>query len=181
MARFKRREPTEAEIAQVESEIVRIRSLGIRELRAEWEGLFEREAPKALTKDLLARMICFRIQEAVYGGFDRATLKLLDSYGASLPTSATRDWARRHRRLKPGTELVREYKAERHTVVVMEEGFAWRGKTYSSLTTIARQITGTAWNGPRFFGLREKGEGGAAGARRPNGKDHEAQPDQVAR
>ena len=56
MARFKRREPTEAEIAQVESEIVRIRSLGIRELRAEWSTMFKREPPKALPRDILARM-----------------------------------------------------------------------------------------------------------------------------
>ena len=56
MARFKRREPTEAEIAQVESEIVRIRSLGIKDLRAEWSAMFKREPPKALPRDILARM-----------------------------------------------------------------------------------------------------------------------------
>jgi hypothetical protein len=61
------------------------------------------------------------------------------------------------RRLKPGAVLVREYRGERHTVTVVPEGFSWKGMTYTSLSTIARAITGTAWNGPRFFGLREAG------------------------
>src|SRR5258707_7911759 len=59
------------------------------------------------------------------------------------------------RRLKPGTVLVREYQGERHTVTVVPGGYVWREATYASLTTIARAITGTAWNGPRFFGLRD--------------------------
>jgi len=58
------------------------------------------------------------------------------------------------RRLKAGTVLVREYQGERHTVTVVPEGFVWRETTYRSLSTIARAITGTTWNGPRFFGLR---------------------------
>ena len=55
---------------------------------------------------------------------------------------------------KPGTVLVREYQGERHTVTVVPSGFVWRETTYASLSTIARAITGTTWNGPRFFGLR---------------------------
>ena len=66
------------------------------------------------------------------------------------------------RRLKPGTELVREFQGERHTVVITAEGFRWRGEDYPSLTAIARFITGTNWNGPRFFGLREKADGPGA-------------------
>jgi hypothetical protein len=63
-----------------------------------------------------------------------------------------------NRRLKAGTVLVREYQGERHTVTVVPDGFVWHDTTYSSLSTIARAITGTAWNGPRFFGLRVPGE-----------------------
>jgi hypothetical protein len=58
------------------------------------------------------------------------------------------------RRLKPGTVLVREYQGERHTVTVVPDGYVWRETTYPSLSTVARAITGTAWNGRRFFGLR---------------------------
>jgi Protein of unknown function (DUF2924) len=62
-----------------------------------------------------------------------------------------------NRRLKAGTVLVREYQGERHTVTVVPDGFIWQDGTYSSLSTIARAITGTTWNGPRFFGLRVPG------------------------
>ena len=58
------------------------------------------------------------------------------------------------RRLKVGTVLVREYQGERHTVTVVGDGYVWRDATYASLSTIARAITGTAWSGPRFFGVR---------------------------
>jgi Protein of unknown function (DUF2924) len=103
--------------------------------------------PRALTKDLIARMITYRMQEEAFGGLDRSTNKLLDRL-------ARGEKPELHRRLKTGTILVREYRDERHTVTVVPDGFVWRDATYSSLSTIARAITGTAWNGPRFFGLR---------------------------
>ena len=61
------------------------------------------------------------------------------------------------RRLKVGTVLIREYQGERHTVTVVGNGYVWRDVTYASLSTIARAITGTAWSGPRFFGVRAVG------------------------
>lgn len=135
--------------AALRMEIARIRSLKIDDLRGLWRATFKKDVPKALTKDLVSRMLIWRLQEQAFGGFDRATLKILGSYAKGQPMEA-----KRLRRLKPGTELVREYQGERHTVIVMTEGFAWRGVTYKSLTTIAKEITGTNWNGPRFFGLR---------------------------
>ena len=68
----------------------------------------------------------------------------------------------RPRRLKPGTVLLREYQGERHTVTVVPNGYLWRETTYASLSTIARAITGTAWSGPRFFGLRSDAESTAS-------------------
>ena len=66
--------------------------------------------------------------------------------------------ANRPRRIKPGTVLVREYQGDRHTVTVVPNGYVWHETTYASLSVIARAITGTAWNGPRFFGLRSGGK-----------------------
>jgi hypothetical protein len=66
--------------------------------------------------------------------------------------------ANRPRRIKPGTLLVREYQGDRHTVTVVPNGYVWHETTYASLSVIARAITGTAWNGPRFFGLRSGGK-----------------------
>jgi hypothetical protein len=145
----------------IEAEIDLIRSLGLDALRTRWRMTFGSMPPSALTKDLIARMIAYRLQEEAFGGLDRATAKLLDAY-------ARGDKARTElmRRFKAGTVLLREYGGERHTVTVVPDGFVWRGTTYSSLSTIARAITGTAWNGPRFFGLRT-----------PNGDRAESEPE----
>jgi len=133
----------------VEAEVGRIRSLCITALRARWRLMFGAPPPAGLTKDMIKRLIPHRIQERAFGGLDRETKKLLDR----LARGKTR--AEFNRRLKPGAVLVREYQGTRHTVTVVPEGFSWQGATYPSLSIIARAITGTSWNGPRFFGLRE--------------------------
>jgi hypothetical protein len=160
---------TSIDQAQIEAEIARIRSLTKDELRAEWRTVFSKEVPKALTKDLLARMLVWDIQEKTFGGLDRATLKILDGYARGRLAEPER-----FRRLKPGTEIVREYGGERHTVTVAADGFVWRGATYNSLTIIARAITGTNWNGPRFFGLRDNGGDVAAQAASAPGRSSAA-------
>jgi hypothetical protein len=102
-----------------------------------------------LWRDLLLRTLAWRLQEKAFGGHDKATLKLLEGSGQK------RAGDERCRRLKTGTVLIRDFGGSRHTVTIVPEGFIWREKTYSSLSAIARIITGTNWNGPRFFGLRE--------------------------
>jgi hypothetical protein len=133
----------------IEAEIDRVRSLGLDELRTLWRTTLRSSPPPALTKDLVARFICWHIQEQALGGFDTNTAKLLDglAWGDKPRTDVPR-------RLKPGTMLVREYQGERHTVTVVAGGYLWREATYASLSPIAHAITGTAWSGPRFFGLR---------------------------
>jgi len=147
-----------APVADIEKEIERIQSLGLDDVRSLWQQTFRKSVPKALTRDLLVRMLAWHIQEQAFGGHDRATLKILASYAKGAPD------AQRTRRLKPGTEIVREYQGERHTVIITVEGFRWREGDYPSLTAIARIITGTNWNGPRFFGLRPAGENPIAAA-----------------
>jgi hypothetical protein len=138
--------------AAMEAEIKRIRSLGLHALRQRWRAMFGSQAPAGFTKDLIARMITYRTQEEAIGGLDRQTSKLLDRLARG--DKAGTEF---NRRLKTGTVLIREYQGERHTVTVVPDGFVWQGTTYSSLSTIARAITGTTWNGPRFFGLRAGG------------------------
>ncbi len=137
--------------AAIEAEVDHIRSLGIDALRKRWRLMFGATPPAGLTKGIMARMIAYRIQDDAFGGLDRDLVKLLDRLARGEKPNEL------NRRLKPGTVLVREYKGERHTVTVVSGGFAWEGATYSSLSVIARAITGTAWNGPRFFGLRTPG------------------------
>ena len=134
---------------EIEAEIEQIRSLPIDEIRALWRQTFKSQPPPALGKDMLGRMISYHIQEKALGGLTRAALRLLDDIGRGKPAVETA-----RRRLKPGTVLVREYQGERHSVVVASDGFVWREETYASLSTIARLVTGTNWNGPKFFGLR---------------------------
>lgn len=134
----------------LEAEIDRVRSLGLDGLRTRWRTIFRSSPPPALTKDLMARVIAWNIQEQALGGLDAATEKLLDGFARGEKLEG-------RRRLKPGTVLVREYQGERHTVTVVPGGFLWQNATHRSLSIIARAITGTAWNGPRFFGLRSPG------------------------
>ena len=107
--------------------------------------IFGRTPPADLSKDLLGRMIAYRLQERAFGGLDRESLRFLDGLA--------RHGGSPRRRLKPGTVLVRDYQGQRHTVTVVTDGFDWQGATYPSLSAIARAITGTAWSGPRFFAL----------------------------
>ena len=133
----------------IEAEIDRVRSLGVGSLRTLWHTTFLLSPPPAFSKDVLARLLCWHIQEQAFGGLDPKTAKHLDGLARG-----DRSRADRPRRLKPGTVLLREYHGERHTVTVVANGYVWREATYASLSSIARAITGTAWNGPRFFGLR---------------------------
>src|SRR5258706_15553678 len=75
---------------EIDAEIARIRSLSKDDLRNSWSEVFKREVPKALTKDLLARMLIYRMQERIFGGLDRATLKVLDSYAHGKPSESDR-------------------------------------------------------------------------------------------
>jgi hypothetical protein len=156
--------------AAVAAEIEQVRSLSGDALRRRWQSAFGRSPPEHLTADLLRRMIANRVQEEAFGTLDRATLKLLDGL-------ARRGGFRRaERNLKIGTVLVRDYQGRRHTVTVERDGYVWEGQRYSSLSAIARAITGTAWSGPRFFALNSAAERdvaherGAPGLHHPQGR-----------
>ena len=134
---------------QIEAEIEPIRSLGLDELRARWRATFRSSPPPAFTKDLIARFLCWHIQEQAFGELAFEIATLLDGV-------ARGDKPAMDRRLKAGTVLVREYQGERHTVTVVLGGYVWRDTTYTSQSMVARAITGTSWNGYRFFGLETR-------------------------
>ena len=138
--------------AAIEAELERLQSMPVVELRALWRAKFKSEPPKAFGPDLLRRSIAYRIQEVAYGGLDRAARRLLKQLMEQFANNNGRITL--PRRIKPGAVLIREWKGSRHQVTVLTDGFAYQGKPYESLSQIARQITGTRWNGPKFFGLR---------------------------
>ena len=144
----------------LETEIARLRGLDLEELRARWQSVTGREAPPHLPRHLLFAMVAYRIQAEALGDLDTETVRLLRNVGAARSgpevNPLTDAFARRRRKLLPGTVLTREWNGHHHRVMVVAEGFAWQGRSYDSLSKIAYAITGTKWNGPRFFGLRDK-------------------------
>ena len=138
-------------------EIARLRDLDVGALRSRWHAVFGRRAPPHLPRHLLFRVLAYRLQADHLGDLYGESQRLLDR--SESPEKAGQravDLDRRTRDLKPGTVLGREWKGQMQRVAVLADGFAWNGKTYPSLSKVAFVITGTHWNGPRFFGLRDK-------------------------
>jgi len=124
------------------------------ELRREWRRLYRTQPPR-LSRDLLIRAIAYRIQELRYGGLGKATGRKL----AALVEARRSDGEiapEGPQRIRAGARLVREWNGRTHTVTVEEESFTYAGRSYRSLSAIAREITGARWSGPRFFGLAPK-------------------------
>ena len=126
----------------VEADIRLIETMSLPELRAMWTARWG-PAPRFRSVDLLRRLIAWRLQTEVFGDLDADTKILLRRTAIPQPTG-----------LPPGSRLTREYRGQLHQVDVGDHTFNYQGTTYASLSAIARQITGTRWNGPRFFGLR---------------------------
>lgn len=141
-----------------DEEIAHLRDLDIVGLRARWQSVTGRSAPKHIPKHLLFATLAYRIQAEALGDLDAATSQLLkhaaqvESKRDILPLTAK--LSQRRHKLAAGTILMREWNGQQHRVTVLETGFVFNGKTLASLSTIASSITGTKWNGPRFFGLR---------------------------
>jgi Protein of unknown function (DUF2924) len=136
-----------------------IAAMNVEQLRELWRQKRGQEPPAAFSKDLIARALAYWLQEEVLGALDARVRKLLGA-------SSRRDGPPA-RHVKVGSVIVREYQGKLHEVLVVPGGFCWQGQVFASLSTIARKITGTSWNGPRFFGLRGGEEVPAADAGDP--------------
>lgn len=132
-----------------------LKAMSVNELKAEWQALFDAPAPNN-SRNFLEGRLSYRIQELTFGGPDKQTRRLLDLLADEVEGTLTR----RAQIADPrnpvlGTKLIREWDGVAHTVTVLKDGFDWEGRRYKSLSAVARAITGTRWNGYRFFGLRE--------------------------
>lgn len=124
-------------------------------LRLRWRQHYRTDPPRRVSRELLVLGIGWKIQERAFGGFSAATKRQLNDLAKSLDNKSEVD--RNHvLRLRPGARLVREWRGVAHTVIVSDNGFEWRGRQCQSLSAIAREITGSHWSGPRFFGLTGK-------------------------
>ncbi|HXO91289.1 MAG TPA: DUF2924 domain-containing protein, partial [Stellaceae bacterium] len=131
----------------------RLPKLDLRELREEWRFLYKTDASPHLSRELLIRAVAYRMQEAALGGLRPGPQRQLRQIAQEM--NQTGAAAKRFRpQLKPGTRLMREWQGRTYEVVVLDGGLSWQGTRCNSLSAIARKITGTAWSGPLFFGLR---------------------------
>jgi hypothetical protein len=132
----------------------RLPKLDLSKLREEWRVLCKADVSPRLSRELLIRAVAYRMQELALGGLRPDSQCQLRQIVQELKQTGTA--ARRFRpQLKPGTRLMREWQGRTYEVVVLDDGCSWQGARYRSLSAIARKITGTAWSGPLFFGLKQ--------------------------
>jgi len=160
---LKRRAPAIGREA-VASEIATLSKLGTDELRERWKAMFGKAPSRDISRSFLTRAIAYRLQEKAFGGLKPSTQRLLAEFaddranGSALAAAPSRI-------VQPGALLVREWRGISHQVSVLEKGFRFQGKRYRSLSEVAREITGTQWSGPLFFGLKRSQEESRNGAR----------------
>ena len=141
----------------LDAEIARLRDLDVDGLRRRWHTVYGRPASPHLPHHLLFRVLAYQFQADRWGDLDADSKRLLDR--SESPEQAGQSAMARSRQsteLQPGTVMGREWNGRMHRVAVLGEGFAWNGQTFPSLSKVALAITGTRWNGPKFFGLRDK-------------------------
>ena len=126
------------------------------ELKGEWESVFGRPAPVHAYRNFLLRTLVYQKRVERYGGLSKATKRRLKTRYASFKADPDHRPPGARQQFKPGTRFVREWQGVVHTVTVTERGFSYRNTHYNSLSAIAREITGTRWSGPTFFGLNRR-------------------------
>ncbi len=144
--------------AATEIEIDELGEFSIRVLRDRFRALYGSRATTVLGKDLMIHAVAHRIQERAEGGMSslvqRRLNKLVRAYAETGQVRIDDGPA-----VKPGTRLIRDWQGQTHQVTVTDDGFIYRDQVYRSLSQIAREITGTRWSGPKFFGLQSRNKG----------------------
>lgn len=146
------RAPKTLNTGTMEAQLAALARAEYPELQDAWQRLFRSRPPKKLGRETLELAVAWKLQERASGGHGSSTKRQLTSLARSLRTSG--DIAKiRIVTLKRGATLLRDWNGETHQVLVLDSGFQWRGGRWASLSAVAREITGTRWSGPRFFGL----------------------------
>lgn len=130
--------------------IAGLADLSRNELVLLWNEELDAKVPNGMSRPMVLRILAWELQARECGGLSPSLRRELNRV---LDGASGNDTVRK---AKPGARLVREWNGEAHIVEVFEGGFTWNGRAYKSLSAIARDITGTRWSGPRFFGLAGK-------------------------
>ena len=133
--------------------LLRLPKLGLGELRQQWRVLYKAAASPYLSRELLLRAVAYRMQEVALGGLRPERQRRLRQFAQQL-NGSQKVGIRPRPKLQPGTRLVREWQGRTYDVLVLDDGFSWQGTSYRSLSALAGKITGTAWSGPLFFGVK---------------------------
>jgi Protein of unknown function (DUF2924) len=137
------------------AQIAALKSMDAKALKARWRELFDGEPPPYNRRFLESR-IAYRIQELAYGGLKPETIERLAALAEDVGGNGTRRPRSAQERPIAGTRLVREWQGTEHSVTVRDDGYEYQGRPYRSLSSVARLITGTRWNGWIFFGLKNQ-------------------------
>jgi hypothetical protein len=148
----KRRAPAPNHEALV-AEIASLSKLGIDDLRECWKALYGKAPSRDIGRSFLTRSIAYRLQERAYGGLKPSTRRLLARVAQETAIGSSPKKPQ-IRMAQSGTILIREWQGNAHRVTMLDDGVSFNGKRYRSLSEVAREITGSRWSGPRFFGLR---------------------------
>jgi len=136
------------------AEIVGLSKLDIDELRERWKAMYGKAPCREIGRSFLTRAIAYRLQERAHGGLKPSTHRLLARAVEGTATGSAN--GPQTRMAQSGTILIREWQGTAHRVTMLDEGVSFKGKHYRSLSEVAREITGSRWSGPRFFGLRSQ-------------------------
>jgi hypothetical protein len=136
------------------AEIASLSKLDIDELRKRWKAIYGRAPSGEIGRSFLTRAISYRFQERAYGGLKPSTCRLLTRAVEEIETGSSNK--PQTRMAQSGTILIREWRGTAHRVTMLDDGVTFNGKRYRSLSEVAREITGSRWSGPRFFGLRSQ-------------------------
>jgi hypothetical protein len=140
------------------AQLAALKTAPVAELKRKWRDLFDRDPPPYNRRFLESRL-AYRIQELAYGGLSAEAVERLEAIADELEGKGPKRRGAASVRPIAGTRLIREWKGGEHCVTVRSDDFEYQGRPYKSLSSIARQITGTQWNGLVFFGLKSQARG----------------------
>jgi hypothetical protein len=139
--------------SSISGQIAKFHALSRKQLLDLWQELYGKSTPHGIRRELIIPFLAYRLQERACGGLKTSTRTELRRIARSFKRTSGSAELKVRPRIKPGTRLVRQWRGATHEVTVSESSYEYRGVSYSSLSRIARKITGTRWSGPAFFGL----------------------------
>ena len=140
---------------QLHDEMTAVERMRKEDLRARWRQLYRKEPAPGMSAELIRGALLYDLQATSFGGLSKTSRRKLERVADRLEVDRNAS-ALTAQAITPGVRLLRTWRGQRHVVEVMDNGFAYRGSIYGSLSEVARTITGAHWSGPRFFGLKTR-------------------------